>query len=34
MTEYVSDNLITLPLFYNLSYRQIDYIVKMLKEAI
>lgn len=33
-TEYVSDNLITLPLFYGLSYSQVDYIVKTLRKAI
>ncbi len=33
-TEYVSDNLITLPLFHDLSYPQIDYIVKTLKKVI
>lgn len=33
-TEYVSDNLVTLPLFCNLSYRHVDYIVKTLRKAI
>lgn len=33
-TEYVADNLITLPLFPDLTYREIDYIAKMLKKFI
>lgn len=33
-TEYVSDNLITLPLFHDLSCKKVEYIVKKLKEAI
>ena len=33
-TEYVSDNLITLPLFFSLSHRHIDYIAEKLKKAI
>jgi len=33
-TEYVADNLITLPMFSKLTYEQLDYICDTLKEAI
>jgi dTDP-4-amino-4,6-dideoxygalactose transaminase len=33
-TEYVADNLITLPLFHDLSCQKVDYIIKKFKEAI
>ncbi|MFZ2338132.1 MAG: DegT/DnrJ/EryC1/StrS family aminotransferase [Bacteroidales bacterium] len=33
-TEYVTDNLITLPMFSKLTYEQLDYICDTLKEAI
>ena len=33
-TEYVSDNLITLPMFSRLTYEQLDYICDILKDAL
>lgn len=34
LTEYVADNLITLPMFSRLTHEQIDYICESLKEAV